>query len=141
MSEATPGHEDILQDAAEQPVEVLDQPMHRRAERRFCVDRKAEIQVNRTAALFRGRIVDLSHSGCYIQTIASTCLPLDTAVEISFVLTGKAVRVSALSKRSKSRVGMGFRFVDLSEETRKLLKQFIKGLAGSAEDVSDGDPG
>jgi hypothetical protein len=104
------------------------------------VDRKAEIMVNCSSALFRGRIVDLSASGCYIQTIASACLALDTVVEISFVLSGKAVRVSARSKRSKSRVGMGFCFFDLSEETKGMLQRHIKSLGVSTEDIDGADP-
>jgi len=130
MSEAGPGDESGLRDASE-PTDLQADRSYRREHRRFSVDRKAEFQVVRTAALFRGRIVDLSLSGCYIQTIAATCLPLDSAVEISFVLNAKAIRISALSKRSKSRIGMGFCFVDLSEDARATLEQYIKGLAAA----------
>jgi c-di-GMP-binding flagellar brake protein YcgR len=127
MSEARASLEDLLQDSAEQPAEGG----YRREHRRFSVDRKAEIQVISSAALFRGRIVDLSLSGCYIQTIAAACLPPDSAVEISFVLNAKAMRVQALSKRSKSKVGMGFRFVQLSDDERGTLKQYITSIAAA----------
>jgi len=142
MQGARPIHEDREEPFAEtaQPADLPAEPAYRRAERRFSVDRKAEIQVNCNAALFRGRIVDLSLSGCYVQTIASACLPLNTAVEISFVLNAKAIRIAAISKRSRSRIGMGFLFVDLGEDARRLLKQFIKGLGGNAEDSDAADP-
>jgi hypothetical protein len=102
--------------------------LERRATPRFAVDAPASVQVGYDGPMFRGRIVNLSLTGCYIQTIAGTKIPADTAVEIEFLLMGVSIQLSALFKWSKPKAGMGFRFIAMEKDSRMSLEEMLREL-------------
>jgi hypothetical protein len=83
----------------------------------------------KSSSLFRGRILNISESGCYIQTLAYVKLPMSTQVDILFVVSGKIVSVSAEARTSTPKVGIGFQFMAMDRDTRALLKTILSSLS------------
>ncbi len=98
-----------------------------RRDERYPVNGDAEVVVLGGTSLFRGRIMDISVSGCYIQTLAWVRLRPDTPVEILFAVDGKVVRALAASRFVKSKVGIGFRFVKMNDDMQRKLDELIDG--------------
>jgi hypothetical protein len=114
------------QDAAEGA--ALSPARERRVAPRFQVDAAANVQVGYDGPMFRGRIVNLSLTGCYIQTIAGTKIPAGTGVEIEFLLMGTSIQLSAIFKWSKPRSGMGFRFIAMEKDAQMSLEEMLREL-------------
>lgn len=95
-----------------------------RKNERFEVDGHAEVRVHSNTmgnSVLRGRILDISTSGCYIQTMARVPIPPETEVNIDFSVYGYVFRVKAASRFAKSKVGIGFRFLPMDELTKQRL--------------------
>lgn len=91
--------------------------------------------------LFRGRIRDISLTGCFIETRASLHLERRTAVEMRF--TVEQVTFSTLARIMVVRdgKGAGFEFLPLDERTQEHLLTLIHRIeslqAQAAADASD----
>jgi hypothetical protein len=120
------------------PQEAAD----RREEERYPVSWQAEIFIPERTTMFRGRVVNISPSGCYVQTVAWVRVPPGTVVELVFLLDGRQNRVYAEARFAQSRTGVGLRFSPLEEEVRRRLDQVIASLsaAAAAEENADPDP-
>ena len=79
--------------------------------------------------LFRGRILDLSVAGCYIETEARLRLVPGTPVEMVFRLDDKTFRCNALSSKVREG-GAGFMFKTMNARTREELDNLIAQLGG-----------
>jgi hypothetical protein len=114
----------------------------RRDEERFAVSWDAEIFIPERTTMFRGRIVNLSSSGCYVQTVAWVRVPPTTVVELVLKLEGRVTRVQAEARYAQSRTGVGLLFLLLEEETRRRLGSALAELAAAASAVPEkGEPG
>jgi len=122
------------QQSAEEPGEQHKQ----REEERYLVSGNAEVFLNGGTSMVRGRIVNLSLSGCYIQSAAPVKLSTGTTVDIVAAVRGLPIRVSAEARSSKPRFGMGFLFIAMTDETRRRLAKLISQL--QAEGQIDPDP-
>jgi hypothetical protein len=115
-----------------------------RNEERYPVLGDAEVFVIGGMSMFRGRVLNISSSGCYVQTIAWAKLPPETTVEVLLTLQGQAVRALAEARYSASRVGLGLRFLSMEEPTRLrlegLLASLRRSLAERGEEMPE-DPG
>jgi hypothetical protein len=100
----------------------------RRRDERYAVHGDAEILVTGGMSMFRGRIVNISSSGCYVQTVAWVRLPPRTSVELVFVVKGHAVRARAEACYSESKIGLGLRFVVMEEPMQRRLDTVLGGL-------------
>jgi hypothetical protein len=100
----------------------------RRRDERYAVHGDAEILVTGGMSMFRGRIVNISCSGCYVQTVAWVRLPPRTPVELVFVVKGHAVRARAEACYSESKIGLGLRFVVMEESMQRRLDSVLAGL-------------
>lgn len=114
-----------LQGSAPQPEVGIAIGEEYRRDERYPVNGDAEVVVLGGTSLFRGRIMDISISGCYIQTLAWVRLKPETPVEILFAVDGKVVRALAASRYVKSKVGIGFRFLKMNEEMQRKLDELI----------------
>ena len=95
-----------------------------RIDERYEVEGDAEVVVksNATAtAVLRGSILDISATGCYIQTMARVPMKPGTEVGIIFSIYGTTFRVEAMSRFAKTKVGIGFRFLEMDPATRHRL--------------------
>lgn len=99
----------------------------RRAHSRYEVDAWAEVMVQNGSMLFRGRVLDLSLGGCYVETEARLRLAPGTRVEIVFRVGERVFRCEATSRMLRSR-GAGFLFEGMNAATRIELEALIEEL-------------
>jgi PilZ domain len=111
----------------------------RRDEERYAVSWDAEIFIPERTTMFRGRIVNISPSGCYVQTVAWVRVPPTTVVEVVFKLEGRLTRVQAEARYAQSRTGVGLLFLSLEEETRRRLGNALADLVAAASAVPEKD--
>ncbi len=104
-------------------------PVERRvAKRRICAG-GVSIYYPGTQKFMRGTVVDLSLSGCYVETMT----PLNVNDRIALVLQvhGTEVRAAAEVRTSHPGMGMGLKFRDLAKKDRSSLQALISGLEHS----------
>jgi len=128
--------------AKEKLVEIADAVeaavSERRVDERYPVDGDAEVTVlsgGSGAVLLRGRIKNISASGCYVETIALRRLAPGTPVDLLFVVRGWLVSAKADSRFSRSKIGMGFRFVTMDKDNQAKLDRFVATVRVRGEDL------
>jgi hypothetical protein len=99
----------------------------RRAHMRYAVDAWAEVMVQDGSMLFRGRVLDVSVGGCYVQTEARLRLTPGTRVEMVFRLGERVFRCDAISRMLRQR-GAGFLFERMNAAMRAELEALIDEL-------------
>src|SRR5271154_4295432 len=87
--------------------------VERRQHTRYPVDAWAEVMVKDGTMLFRGRVLDVSAGGCYIETEARLRLAPGTPVEMVFRLNDRVFRCEATRRVVRTR-GAGFLFESMS---------------------------
>jgi c-di-GMP-binding flagellar brake protein YcgR len=103
--------------------------IERRKHTRYAVDAWAEVMVKDGTMLFRGRVLDVSVGGCYIETEAKLKLVPGTAVEMVFRVKDGVFRCDATSRMVRTR-GAGFLFADMSARMQRELEGLLQELAG-----------
>jgi hypothetical protein len=69
--------------------------------------------------MFRGRIKDLSPTGCYIETRARLRLNVGTAAELCFTVNERAFKAVAETRVIRPGSGVGFEILFLVAESRE----------------------
>jgi hypothetical protein len=103
--------------------------VERREHTRYAVDAWAEVMVKDGTMLFRGRVLDVSVGGCYIETEAKLKLAPGTPVEMVFRLNDGVFRCDATSRMIRTK-GAGFLFSNLDAKSRMELEGLIRELSG-----------
>ena len=103
--------------------------IERRQHPRYAVDALAEVLVADGSLLFRGRVLDISAAGCYIETEARLRMRQRTPVEMIFRLKNIVFRIRATSRMVRPGKGAGFLFEHMSEMTRAELEALIAELS------------
>ena len=98
----------------------------RRYSPRYECEGSAEIRIPSQGRLVRGRIVNLSLGGCYIDTNAA--LDIGSKVEIVLRVTGLAFRAAGEIKSVYGSAGAGIQFTGMSTGGRSRLKELIGEL-------------
>lgn len=106
-------------------------PEERRRHNRYAVEGEAEVIVADGSRLFRGRILDISLSGCFIETSARLRLAVGTRVAMVFRANGALLRTTAAFRALRPGKGAGFLFVDLNDRTKMGLERLIAVLERS----------
>jgi hypothetical protein len=101
----------------------------RRQHRRYSVDGDAEVLVADGSQIFRGSILDISLSGCFITTQARLRVAVGTPVEMVFRANGVMLRTAAAVRTVRPGKGAGFLFNGLSERMQGELQSLIEALA------------
>ncbi|AXC11440.1 hypothetical protein ACPOL_2116 [Acidisarcina polymorpha] len=91
-----------------------DRRKHERAE----CDGFAEVVIDNASLMFRGRIKDLSQTGCYIETRARLRLDVGCAAELCFTINDRSFKAVAEVKVIRAGVGVGFEILFLAAESR-----------------------
>lgn len=104
----------------------------RRWRARHQVDASAIILLVHSGAALRGRILDLSMTGCRIRTAEDILVGIYTRVETEFVLHGMPLRLGGVIQAIHNANTVGIRFLDLSE--RKLRQ--VLALIGEMEQIA-----
>jgi c-di-GMP-binding flagellar brake protein YcgR len=107
---------------------ALEGIVERRKHPRYSVDAWAEVMVRDGRMLFRGRVLDISAGGCYIETEARLRLAPGTAVEMVFRVDDVVFRCEATSRMVRSK-GAGFLFSNLDASLRAELEKLIWELS------------
>jgi hypothetical protein len=105
----------------------------RRAESRHGVDTSAVIYLIKIGSTQRGRILDLSASGCRIRTDEKFPVGIYTRVETEFRLEGLPFRLGGViqSVHDRDRHMVGIRFLDVSDRKRQQVEQLIEEIEES----------
>jgi c-di-GMP-binding flagellar brake protein YcgR len=135
---------------------ALEGMVDRRRHSRYAVDLWAEVMVKDGTMLFRGRVLDVSVGGCYIETEAKLRLAPGTPVEMVFrvdenllrcktanvralvrakpvfQLNEDVLRFEAMIRMVRSR-GAGFLFSNLDAGMRRELERLIEELEEAEE--------
>jgi hypothetical protein len=122
---------------AEGTAHLAGEAAERRQEERYAVEWEAEIFIPERTAMFRGQVVNVSPSGCYVRTVAWVRVPPSTEVELVFLLGGRMNRVRAEARFAQSRTGVGLRFLSLEAGIRRRLDIEIAHLRNTAARVAE----
>ncbi len=106
--------------------------VERRQHTRYAVDAWAEVMVRDGTMLFRGRVLDVSVAGCYVETEARLRLVPGTAVEMVFRVNDRVFRCDATSRMVRTK-GAGFLFGNLDAKVQMELEGLIRELSGVEE--------
>lgn len=106
-------------------------PRERRPQIRHNVDTQATILLVKIGSMLRGRILDLSLSGCRIRTEERFPVGIYTRVEVEFRLEGLPFRLGGVIQVIHDRNTVGIRFLDLSARKREQ----VTGLIGEIEQM------
>ncbi len=91
---------------------------NRRKHNRLSCDGFAEVMIPDSSLMFRGRIRDLSPTGCYIETRAALPkLVVGAAAELFFTVNGRSVKALAEAKAIRPGAGVGFEIHILTAQT------------------------
>jgi hypothetical protein len=104
--------------------------VERRQHTRYAVDAWAEVMVKDGTMLFRGRVLDVSVGGCYIETEARLRLAPGTPVEMVFRFNDRVFRCEATSRMIRTN-GAGFLFGHLDAKLQMELVGLIRDLSES----------
>jgi PilZ domain len=113
----------------------------RRREVRYAVQWDAEIFIPDRTAMFRGQVVNISTSGCYVRTVAWVRVPPSTEVELVFLLDGRMVRARAEARFAQSRTGVGLRFLPLEVDVRRRLDLVLEMLSTATAPAVEAEAG
>jgi hypothetical protein len=121
------------------PAHQPAKPSDRRAQTRHEVDTFATILLVNVGSALRGRIFDLSLSGCGICT--DECFPVGiyTRVETEFHLRGLPFRLGGVIQAIRDRKMVGIRFLNLSERKRQQVLELIDEIEQSQEAPRDAE--
>lgn len=100
---------------------------NRRRHPRFACEGHAEVCIPRGGLLFRGKILDLSLSGCFIAT-AYLNLERGTPVEVYFVTHQLQFRVAGQIAVLHPRRGAGIVFEDLDSRRTRQITELLSEL-------------
>ena len=114
-------------------------PSHRerRQQSRHEVDTTATILLVNVGSTLRGRILDLSLTGCRIHTDDHFPVGIYTRVETEFRLEGLPFRLGGVIQAIHDRNTVGIRFLDLSERKQEQVLELI----GEIEQLHAAHPG
>jgi hypothetical protein len=101
--------------------------VERRRHTRYAVDAWAEVMVKDGTMLFRGRVLDVSVAGCYVETEARLRLAPGTPVEMVFRLEDRAFRCEATIRMIRTK-GAGFLFSNMNAKSQMELEELIREL-------------
>jgi PilZ domain len=107
--------------------------VERRKQTRYAVDAWAEVMVKDGTMLFRGRVLDVSAGGCYMETEARLRLAPGTPVEMLFRLNDRVFQCDATIRMIRTK-GAGFLFSNLEAKVRMELEGLIRELSGAGNE-------
>ena len=105
---------------------------NRRRHVRYACEGRAEVFLPHGGLLLRGKILDLSLSGCFIETPALT-LERGTRVEVFFVARRMQFRVSGHIAAVSRKRGAGVAFQNLSPRLARQVADLVRELKEISE--------
>lgn len=112
---------------------AVAQGVERRRHRRFPCEGYAEVVCCHPTALFRGRLRDISLTGCFIETAARLHLARLTEVEVRFTASGNRVMSPARLMDYRPGRGAGFEFLPGESGMDGRFLKLLEDLKQAAE--------
>ena len=105
-------------------------PAHpnRRAHSRYDVDASAVVYLVKFGSRIQGHLLDVSLSGCRIQTRERITVGIYRQVEVEFNLEGLPFRLGGVFQSIHDQQTVGIRFIDMSSRKREGLEQLIHDI-------------
>lgn len=100
----------------------------RRKHKRLLCDGFAEVIAFHAKVFFRGKIKDISESGCFIETRAHLNLSRFAEVEVRFILCGLKRSVLARAMDVRPGKGVGFEFLAADPRLDQAFHKMIDRL-------------
>jgi len=110
------------------PPQAKPATSERRKASREMVDTTAVIFLIKIASRLRGRILDLSLTGCRIRTDERFPVGIYTRVETEFRLEGLPFRLGGVIQVIHDRQTVGIRFLDVSSRKREQVEQLMEDI-------------
>ena len=110
----------------------------RRKYPRFSCFISALVRVQGSQLPLCAQVTDISQGGCYLQVAQP--LKVGTRVTIELLMKLANLRGEGLICSSHPGRGMGIKFVEMSNEYRDQVRQFVKWFAGAEPATSSTDP-
>jgi hypothetical protein len=124
---------DDTKQVALQPQELMSRgDQDRRRHTRYSCNATAEVLVYRSRLLFRGRVCDLSESGCFVETRARLELRAMALVELTIQAGGVELRTLACARSIQPGRGAGFEFVLRDPRLHDPLAALLKSIGFEA---------
>jgi hypothetical protein len=105
---------------------------HLRRSRRFKCAGVAEVYAEEPGILFRGEILDISQTGCYIGSHARMRLERFIEVDLLFILNNHNYRAIARVMNLKPGEGVGLEFQFENPRTEESFKKLIQTISSAA---------
>jgi len=125
---------------SEPPAHTPATPRDRREQMRHEVDNFATVFLVKIGSALRGRILDLSLSGCRIRTDERFPVGIYTRVEAEFHLEGLPFRLGGVIQAIHDRHTVGIRFLDVSQRKRQQVLELIDEIEGTREEIPADEP-
>src|ERR1700692_2503981 len=119
---------DEFESRQERRIGAREGVIERRQHTPYAVDAWAEVMVKDGTMLFRGRVLDVSAGGCYIETEARLRLAPGTRGAVVFCVKHTVVRCDATSRMGRTR-GAGFLFANLDAKLQLELDRLVRELS------------
>ncbi|MGH9588407.1 MAG: PilZ domain-containing protein [Acidobacteriaceae bacterium] len=115
-----------------QPIGIPEKPANRRRHPRYACEGRAEVCVPHGGLLFRGKVLDLSFSGCFVETVALN-LERGTPVEIFFVARQLQFRIAGRIAVLYPKKGAGIAFDPLGPRRTREISDLIAELKAASQ--------
>ena len=113
---------------------------NRRRHPRYRCEGHAEVFLPHGGLLLRGKILDLSLSGCFIET-AAISLERGTRVEVYFTARQLQFRVAGHIAVPHRKRGAGIAFLELSPRSARQVTELVRELEGELEGTGEAKAG
>jgi len=125
---SNPSKTPVLSERDIVPQDIVPEDKEQRRHPRYACEGHAEVFLPHGGLLFRGRILNLSMDGCYIET-ARLNLERGTQVEVYFVANQLQFRVLGNIAALRRKRGVGIAFLNVSPRRALQIATLIGELA------------
>jgi hypothetical protein len=109
------------------------EPNHveRRSHPRYAFSASVEAVEAKSRTRIQGRTADLSHGGCYVDTISP--FPVETTIKLRMVSENRSLDIPAKVVYALPGMGMGVMFLSTDAEQVNVVEKWIGELSGELE--------
>ena len=134
-------HQDLVVGPLADPAAVTKEPVQgdeRRKDVRFSVSASAEVLELSTRTRLTGRASDLGPGGCYIDTVSP--FPVGSSLMLTLTSAHHNVHVKANVVYSRTGMGMGLAFTEMTAKQKENLTAWLRELNGEAPQSPASEP-
>jgi PilZ domain len=110
----------------------------RRKDARFSISASAEVLELSTRTRLTGRASDLGPGGCYIDTVSP--FPIGASLMLTLTCENQNVHVKANVVYSRTGMGMGLAFTEMTAKQKENLTAWLRELNGEAPQSPASEP-